>query len=107
MGDNRNTWRPEEDEVLFDNYEEHGAAGCLPHLEGRTRQSVTQRAFRLGLKTAINPAVAVISVWQRGENARDSALQTRLDIALTQFRACEPAANLVPSLGFVKLLEAA
>jgi hypothetical protein len=99
MGNNRNTWRPEEDEVLFDNYEEHGAAGCLPHLAGRTRQSVTQRAFRLGLKTQVNPAVAVVSVWQRGEDTRDSALQTKLDAALTNFREAMPAANLCWSLG--------
>lgn len=44
-------WTEEEDAVLFEHYENFGAAGCKKLIPDRSRRAIYSRAARLGLET--------------------------------------------------------
>lgn len=95
MGSVNEKWSAFADEVIEQRYRNGGAEACLRFLPGRTKAAIMQRAFRLGIRTRLNPAAREVDLWPRDPAERAA------DLALRQFRECQPAANLCWSLGVV------
>jgi hypothetical protein len=53
----RNSWRPDENEIIRQHYREIGAVGCAERLPGRTKEAIRTQADRLGV------AVPRTDVW--------------------------------------------
>lgn len=88
-------WAQWEIDVLVDHYPEKGAVGIQPMLDNRSVGSIHQLAKRYELTACNNPALPkTVNPWPRGDTDADSAIQTRCDMALNNFRAAKPANDL-------------
>lgn len=92
-------WTHVEDDEIRDNYPVGGWAAC--NLPQRGRMAIQQRAYKLGVHVAGHEGKRKKGEGEKfGLPADDRPEEVRrLDYVLMRFRECEPAANLVPSLG--------
>lgn len=102
----RRPWSEAEDDILQREYPEGGWEVVAALLAGRDRRTIQNRAWRLGVHQ-IRPEAPTERL-RRGQEppfgvpADDRPEEIKaLDYALRDFRECEPAANLVASLGVV------
>lgn len=106
-GISNSKWSEQEDLAVRVYYPEGGAAAVLPHTPGRSEQAIRQRAYAKGVAWVHRTPPAHPYRPQQRESATawkvpadDRPREIReLDAALRDFRECEPAANLVASLG--------
>lgn len=95
-------WTHEEDDIIRANYPKGGWAAC--NETGRGPRAIRQRAYKLGV--AYEPMALRRKDKQKLDEVRwgipvddRPEFMRRLDYTLMAFRECEPAANLVASLG--------
>jgi hypothetical protein len=92
-------WSAEEDARIREAYPGGGWAACA--LEGRTRMSIQQRAFKLGVNRSTYVGKRKTDNRERFGMPVDTRPDSdkALDYVLRSFRECEPAANLVAIIG--------
>lgn len=90
----RSAWTAEEDEILFDHYQRDGGPYCVARLPGRTLNSVSNRAWKIGAAGGQSQAQ-----WPRGIDAADSKIQVACDLALNNWPALAPANDLFWRIG--------
>lgn len=87
-------WTQFADEVIEKFYPTRGAVGCHKLLPDRTTNAIRQRAsaMGIGIRNIKVPPRAAPLYPREGE-------ELACDLALRDFRLCEPAANLIASIG--------
>lgn len=87
-------WTQFADEVIEKFYPKHGAIGCQKLLPDRTPNAIRQRAsaMGIGMRNIKVPPRAAPLYPREGE-------ELACDLALRDFRECEPAANLTWIIG--------
>ena len=87
-------WTDFADEVIETIYPKQGAKACQKLLPDRTVMAIQQRAWKLRVASKVHAGLP-----KEGPLYPREGEELACDLALTHFRECEPAANLIASIG--------
>lgn len=99
MACNKATWTPFADDVIEARYPEGGADACLPLLPGRTKAAIMQRAFKLGIRTRLNPALKDESEWALSDQAPAHRAWQEVDRRMSSTPAANGPRYLIGAMG--------
>lgn len=92
-------WTPAESAIVRDNYASMGAGALMAMLPGRTFRSIKAKAERDGYLQPVRDYTTHRGTpWKRPYEPLPEWAQAA-DLALRNYRACNPAANLCWSIG--------
>jgi hypothetical protein len=89
-------WTDFADEVIETIYPKQGAKACQKLLPDRSVMAIQQRAWKLRVASKVHAGLPKTEPLYPREGE-----ELACDLALRQFRECEPAANLIAIIGEV------